>query len=232
MSPRRLSGGVRCREIHAWQAELTRQDPRAIPFGSLDPGDEDKKGIISEALDTLGFVGFKFHPYIQRFSVLDKRMEAVWTELAGRRGLVTFHTGYADWYQEKPAAMEIRELMCRYPEMTIIAAHLFHLEVPLEELAGWLAEFPNLYLDATNVLATIARGEWPPITTFLREHSERILYGSDYPIGSYAMPDVYDLIKEACPGPSYTDLAWRTAGKLLRRFGPEHLAGLNTGEPA
>ena len=103
---------------------------------------------------------------------------------------------------------------------------MFHQEVAFEDLAAWLAEFPNLYLDATNVLATTDHTEWPPIISFINDHSERILYGSDYPIGSYAVPEVYDLIGEACPGPSYSNLAWRTAVKLLKRFGPEHLARL------
>ena len=46
-------------------------------------------------------------------------MESAWEELAGRRGLVIFHTGYAFWYQVQSAAGEIRELMRRYPEITV-----------------------------------------------------------------------------------------------------------------
>ncbi|MGE5544136.1 MAG: amidohydrolase family protein, partial [Bacillota bacterium] len=89
-------------DINRWHREFADRCPQAIPFASLHAGDENKETIISRALDRQGFAGFKFHPYIQGFSILDDRLTRVFEELQERRCPVVIHTGFAEFY-ERPS---------------------------------------------------------------------------------------------------------------------------------
>lgn len=72
------------REINLWQHRLGRNYQFIIPFASLHPGDRDKLGIIGKAYDYLDLAGFKFHPYVQGFEILDESMAPVCR--AGEKG--------------------------------------------------------------------------------------------------------------------------------------------------
>ncbi|MBI4639019.1 MAG: hypothetical protein HY727_21995 [Candidatus Rokubacteria bacterium] len=63
-------------DLNRFNFELHQKHPWIIPFGSLHLEDEDKGAIVDRCLGEYGFLGFKFHPFIQRFDPLDPRMLA------------------------------------------------------------------------------------------------------------------------------------------------------------
>lgn len=219
------------RAINRWQHELARQYRFIIPFASLHPGDRDKEGIIREALENFDLAGFKFHPYVQRFEILDKAMSPVY-ELLEKRGCpVTFHTGFASFYGLKPMTESFLEFLRRYPGLKIVAAHMLFADLPLDRWGELLEKYPGLYLDATNTLSllTPGTGEEKMFSALLKGYSHRMVFGTDYPMAmDYPVENLYQLVHKLCPGQEYIeDLCWRTAVKIVgaERF---HGTGLLT----
>lgn len=212
------------RGINRWQHQLAIERDFIIPFASLHPGDTDKEGIISEALGELDLAGFKFHPYIQGFDILDQAMAPVYRELEKSGRPVTFHTGFAAFYGLPPVTESFLEMLRRYPGMKVVTAHMLFSDFPIDGWADLLEKYPNLYLDATNTLSLLLPGteEELMFKDLLRGYSHRMVYGTDYPMGmDFPVSRLFDLVHKISPGQEcIEDLCWRTAVKIVgaRRF--------------
>jgi uncharacterized protein len=68
--------------VNRFNFELHERYPWIIPFGGLHVGDGDKGAIVDRCLGEHGFLGFKFHPFIQAFDSLDPRMMPAYERLA------------------------------------------------------------------------------------------------------------------------------------------------------
>ena len=71
--------------VNRFNFELHQRYPWIIPFGGLGAGDPDKGAIVDRCLGEYGFLGFKFHPFIQAFDPLDPRMMPAYERLAAWR---------------------------------------------------------------------------------------------------------------------------------------------------
>ncbi|MCL6610317.1 MAG: amidohydrolase family protein [Peptococcaceae bacterium] len=207
------------REINRWQHRLGSEHGFVVPFASLHPGDRDKKGLISEAYDGLDLAGFKFHPYVQQFYILDRDMAPVYSELEKRGRPVTFHTGFAAFYGLPPVTGSFLELLRRYPGMKVIAAHMLFADFPI---AGWpelLEKHPGLYLDATNTLSLLppGSGEEALLKDLVGKYSHRMVFGTDYPMGmDFPVENLFKLAHQICPDrESLENLSWRTMVNIV-----------------
>ncbi len=207
------------REINRWQRRLADAHPEIIPFASLHPGDDEKEEIIGEALDTLQLAGFKFHPYVQGFDILDPRMLPVYDMLQERGCPVNIHTGFAAFYGLAPMTEDFLQLLRRYPNMKLIAAHMLYGDLPFTRWHDVMQEYPNLYLDATNTLSFCPPGtrEGDEMQEIIKKYSRRMVFGSDYPMGmAYPVDRLYGLVARICPDrETLEDVAWRTAARLV-----------------
>lgn len=68
-------------ELIRFNADLGRRHPWIIPWGSLHPDNADKARIVERCVREHDVLGFKFHPFIQRFDPLDPRMTEVYEAL-------------------------------------------------------------------------------------------------------------------------------------------------------
>jgi len=207
------------REINRWQRDMADRHPGLLPFASLHPDDQDKAGIIKEALEELDFPGFKFHPYIQQFGLLDREMELIYERLEEADRPVVLHTGFAEFYGLPSLTADFRELLRRHPGMKIVTAHMLYPELPLEELADLAENYPNLYLDATNIF-WLCRPDTPEeekMRDFIKRFSRRMLFGTDYPMSmTIPVEKLYTQGYTICPDrESLEDLFWRTAARLV-----------------
>jgi hypothetical protein len=76
----------------------------------------------------------------------------------------------------------MRRVLERHPDLTVVVPHLGADEIP--EYGALLAHYPGLWLDTTMMLADFFP-QRPP-ADFLARHSDRLLYGSDFPNLPYA----------------------------------------------
>jgi len=218
-------------EINRWQKEMALCCPGFVPFASLHPGDSAKEEIVREALSDPVFAGFKFHPYIQQFDPLDDRMTKVYSLLEKAGCLTTLHTGFSVFYQLPSQAGSILEFLRRYPGLKVIAAHMLSPDLPLEEIGEIALAYPNLYLDATNILwwyQKYAPYRTETLKQFIQQFSSRMVFGTDYPMGmTYPVRDLYVHAFSLCPTQEAAeDLFWRTAYRLLPPWHQERLEKL------
>jgi hypothetical protein len=108
--------------INRWAAE--NNTAPVYSLGTVHPETEDKAGVLA-SVEANGLPGIKLHPEYQQFDLLDERMAPVWT-LCEREGLmIMLHAGadiaFEPPYRSDPA--RIRQLIERYPELKLVAAH-------------------------------------------------------------------------------------------------------------
>lgn len=206
-------------EINRWHQEFAAGCPQAIPFASLHPGDENKVDIISKALNRQQFVGFKFHPYIQGFSILDNRMTRVFEEFQERRCPVVIHTGFSEFYRLPSMVEDTRELLRRYPRLRLVVSHMLYPDLPLECWPALLDEYPCLYLDTTNTLMYCRPGtpDSESMQKLIVSHSSRLVFGSDFPMGTlYPTGKLHNIAARLCHDQdTLDDLMWRTACRII-----------------
>lgn len=94
---------------------------------------------------------------------------------------------HPDWSFHGPGFPSREELLAarnrvvrRHRGTTFIAAHLANDGEDLAEVARWLKEFPNLYVELASRIAELGR---QPYTArrFLIEHADRVMFGTDGP---------------------------------------------------
>ena len=203
-------------EINQWHRNFADSCPQSIPFASLHAGDENKGAILSQALDRQEFAGFKFHPYIQGFSILDNRLARVFEELQERQCPVVIHTGFAEFYQQPSMVEDTRELLRRYPRLHLVVAHMLYPDWP-----ALLDEYPDLYLDTTNTLVYCQPGspDGERLQKLMASHSSRLVFGTDFPMGTlYPTGKIHEIAALLCPDQKSLDnLMWRTACRIIRK---------------
>jgi len=208
-----------------------RETPGAIPFASLHPDTADKAEVGERALEA-GFVGFKFHPFVQGFDPWERRMDPLYEFLQEAGRPVLLHTGFEAFYKKPMPVSELEKMLNRFPRLPVVFVHMAFPE--LEWAFKMLDERPDLYLDATNVLAclrpryrpmlaAVPGGDKLPEVLFdgLERHRGRVIYGSDHPAGMGGLREIYHDL-EILPVDAETVRAMRggAARAFIERFGP------------
>lgn len=218
--------------LNQFNLEFCAKTPGAVPVASLHQ-DTPKKAALAESLfERHPFLGMKFHPFVQRFDPWDERMAPLYRFLEEIGRPVFFHTGFEAFYGMEMPIDKLRKLLQRYPKLPVVFVHMAFPEI--ETVFALLEEFPELTLDATNVLS-IFREAFKPLVESLpnstqvidsllrgiENFSERILFGSDHPVGMGALPDIYrDLETLPISDHAKENLSTETARRLVDRFLP------------
>lgn len=182
--------------------------PQIVPFGTYHPDDPDWFSEI-QRLRKSGVKGIKLHPEFQGIDLADPRLKDFWAEIESDF-IVMIHVGdpvHSESNQSTPR--KVAAILNNFPKLRVIAAHLggylFWNEV-LDVLAG-----RDLYLDTSSALPYIDPGLLRKI--FAKHGTEKILFGSDYPLRSPAQ-----------------DLALLDGIKWLTGHEKERIFGLNCAE--
>jgi uncharacterized protein len=171
-----LYGFNDCRAANDQVIEAARQHPdRLIPFCTAFPNQDPQAAAVEirRCLD-LGCKGVKFHPWLQSFPANSAYLYPS-LELCGERGIpVLFHTGTPPYSQP----FQVMEQARRFPHVPLIIGHfgkiMFLDAVRSAELC------PNVYLETSG--AQVADLQF----ALERIAPERILFGTDLPIGGAA----------------------------------------------
>lgn len=148
---------------------------RLVPFCTAFPN-RDPEGAAAEirrCLD-LGCKGVKFHPWLQSFPANSAYLYPS-LELCGERAIpVLFHTGTPPYSQP----FQVMEQARRFPSVPFVVGH-FGKIMSLDAVRS--AElYPNVYLETSG--AQVADLQF----ALQRIPPERILFGTDLPIGGAA----------------------------------------------
>jgi predicted TIM-barrel fold metal-dependent hydrolase len=185
--------------LNRFNGELSKQYDFIFGFASIVPQDRDKEDILKRAFFDWGLMGLKIHPFAQQIDLTDPRMEPVWIccEKWGRP--VYFHTGFDEHYGgETVSATSIRRILQRHPELVVVICHTFFPR--MAEGFDLADEFGHIYLDLTGVPISMRRIEpyveyAGQMETMLKQRlpglSERVLFGSDHPVGGGLVEQIY-----------------------------------------
>jgi hypothetical protein len=202
--------------LHEFGAALCAHDPGVAAVGGVHAEDTDPERVVRAAIEDHGMRGLKLHPMVQRFSPGDPRLRPALAALAEYGLPLYVHTGFAEWYGWGYDLGELTEIAARHPSIPLVLCHCAFPEL------GWAASmarrFPQVWLDTTNVFASIELA--PPdarrrleaeVLDLFEAAPDRVFFGSDYPA---AMGTLDDLLSQA-----------RAAAARLDATGPSGSAG-------
>jgi hypothetical protein len=187
--------------LNNFNFELTRDLPQAVGWGSLHPENQDCAGITRGCLSELGFIGMKFHPFVQKFSIFDQRIIPVYDTLSEMKRPLIIHTGFDEFYKVSMPAREVRRLISYYPDMPVVISHMLFPDI--EGAFDIMEEFPQTIGDLTNVpgalrLLALSKGlafhDTPQLLALEKRipaFADRLLFGSDHPAGMGGYGEIY-----------------------------------------
>jgi predicted TIM-barrel fold metal-dependent hydrolase len=172
-------------DIHKY----VKKDPnRVIGFGSINPkrpGEEIKEKL--RKIKEFGFKGIKLIPTFQFCNPTDERLNPVYEYAQKEKLVILSHTGcdpglweYPDFCEDaKP--MHLAKVADEYPRLNIVGAHLgsYSAENPgiwFDEMMQVAEQYDNIYTDTSAVDVVLVK------RAVERIGSDKILYGSDYPV--------------------------------------------------
>jgi predicted TIM-barrel fold metal-dependent hydrolase len=172
---------------NAWAITTAKQHPdRFAATCAIDPvllGEQRTRAQIDRGL-ALGAIGLKIVPGFMNAYPFDPRMEIVW-RVADQRGL----TVTAMCAGESPAAFShpanFEEVARSYPNMRVVLAHM-GLRGGEEVVVRLADKYPNVYGETSSWLGHVGkpgqRTAAEAVDLFRRIGTDRILYGSNYPL--------------------------------------------------
>lgn len=146
-------------------------------FGTIHP-EYDK--ILDELarVRSLGLLGLKLHPDFQGYYVNDSSMDIVYSAIEGKMPVLV-HAG--DQSCEFSSPKRLANVLDRYPNLTVIAAHLGGYS-RWDDAERYIIG-RNCYIDTSSSLWAL-----PPekAVDIIRRHGvDRVLFGTDYPLVSH-----------------------------------------------
>jgi hypothetical protein len=183
--------------LNAWNWHLGRAHPGILPFGTCHPAEPEPLGVLDRCFDEYGFVGMKFHPFVQRFDPGAPRFFPLWERIAARGRLVVFHTGFEEFYGGALPLAGFEPILRAFPMLRVVFAHANFPRVG--EAFEMVARHPGLYLDTVHVVSRAAQGwdrggrsAWDELRAGLRAFPDRVMFGTDHPSGTGTLRQMYE----------------------------------------
>lgn len=97
---------------------------------------------------------------------------------------------YGDQFPDHDELLEQRNrVIARHPETTFIGAHVAMYYEDLDIVDAWLDQYPNLHVDTAASIVQLGRHPVEKVRAFFVKHQERILFGTDIVLGTFADDD-------------------------------------------
>jgi hypothetical protein len=176
------------RYLNRFLGDLCRAHPHVTGVGTVLPGEPDALEIVKEAIAVHGLRGIKLHCHVQKVAIDAPEVLAVLTLCRDLGVPAVVHAGREPSSQaygidtHAICSVERTEGVLRaLPGLKLVVPHLGADEYPgYFELLG---REPGLYLDTAMACAEYFhdRPDWRQVAAW----SQRILYGTDFPIVPY-----------------------------------------------
>ncbi len=179
-------------------------------LGTLHPRllEEATKEMV-RCLSELRIIGFKFHPWLQAFSPLESAFMELAEEANRLKTMFFFHDGTPPYSEP----FQIAEIAEKNPDLTVVMGHAGLNDLWRESLAA-AKKYDNVWLCFS------ACPHWGMKEIVKEVDSERLLWGSDYPLAN--VMDTKNRIREVERLPISEQMKekilYSNAKKLLGRF--------------
>ncbi|SOD71420.1 hypothetical protein SAMN05892883_0944 [Jatrophihabitans sp. GAS493] len=166
--------------LNDWCAEFAARVPDAVHSATLYP-EEGVGDYVEEAL-AAGARLFKVHVQVGRFSPADELLDPAWGKLQEAGVPIVIHAGSAPAHGRFTGVGHVRELLTRFPRLTLVIAHLGMPEY--DAFADLVDDFANVHLDTT-MAGTEFADEYAPMPAQyvqrLADLGDRVVLGVDFP---------------------------------------------------
>jgi predicted TIM-barrel fold metal-dependent hydrolase len=202
--------------LNAWVVDTAEKIKwYGLPLATVHPADKECVEYVVEAFEK-GCVGLKIHEDVQQFEVNDSRLKEIYRVVAEFDGFVLAHIGPIPWdYTPKRAPDRVAQILGENPGVKFVVAH-FGAPNTLEYLK-LMAEHENLFMDTTMAFALHPKLKDEIDPQLLEKHSERILFGSDFPNIPYEYDHERKMLERlTLSEKAKKDIFHDNAAKLLR----------------
>lgn len=163
------------RHVNEFIVEQLAAHPEFYGFGTVHHDMEDMAGEL-EYIRASGLIGVKLHPDMQAINTDDERLFPLY-EWLQQKGMPLFvHCG--DEHRDFSHPKHLRRVIDRFPDLTVIAAHLGGWS-KWDEAVEYLKD-TNCYLDISSCMMFMSPEK---TVAYVRAFGvERVLFGTDFPI--------------------------------------------------
>jgi uncharacterized protein len=166
--------------LNQWAASFAAATPDCLHTATLypEPGAED---YVAEAIDS-GARVLKAHVQVGRYNPMDPLLDRAWGVIEDAAVPVVIHCGSGPVPGEHTGAEPVAALLARHPRLRLIVAHMGMPEYT--DFMDLAERYPEVRLDTTMAFTSFVEEAMPfPRSEYarLRDHADRILFGSDFP---------------------------------------------------
>mgnify|MGYP000923617972 CR=1 FL=1 len=196
------------KSINEFIAKVASENPQMKGLGTIHPDSNDILGEINH-LKELGLLGLKMHHDFQNTPADDPQCMKIYEICAAKHLPVLLHTGDKRYDYSNPN--RIKNILRAFPDLTLIGAHFGGWSI-WDKAPRELAEYPNFYVDSSS--SFYALNPQTAREIIYAYGSERILFGSDYPMWN-AANDLNYLLSLGLAPAELENIFHRTAEKLF-----------------
>ena len=179
--------------LNQWATSFAATTPDCLHTATLypEPGVED---YVRRAIEA-GARVFKAHIQVGRYSPTDPLLDRAWGVIADAAVPVVIHCGSGPVPGEHTGAEPVAALLSRHPGLRLVVAHLGMPEY--SDFLNLADRYDEVRLDTTMAFTPFTEETMPfPKSDYgrLRDHADRILFGSDFPNIPYGFIDAMSVL--------------------------------------
>jgi predicted TIM-barrel fold metal-dependent hydrolase len=189
--------------LNEWAATFAAATPDCLHTATLYP-EPGVAAYVRHAVDE-GARVFKAHVQVGRYDPADPMLDDAWGAIEDAAIPVVMHCGSGPAPGEYTGPGPVIALLKRHPRLRLIVAHLGMPEYG--EFLDLADHYPEVRFDTTMTFTPFVEETMPfPVSEYgrLLSHSDRILFGSDFPNIPYGFVDALSVLTRL-PG---VDDAW------------------------
>jgi predicted TIM-barrel fold metal-dependent hydrolase len=167
--------------LNDWAAGFADRVPECLRSATFYP----EPGVATYVAQRIaaGTEVFKVHVQVGGFSVLDPLLDEAWGLVAAAGTPVVLHAGSGPVPGEHTGPAPVAELLRRYPDLTLVIAHLGAPEY--DDFVALAERYDRVFLDTTMAFTDFfseSEGSVPEsLLPRLADLRDRVLLGSDFP---------------------------------------------------
>ncbi|WP_156690196.1 amidohydrolase family protein [Mycobacterium sp. Marseille-P9652] len=166
--------------LNQWAASFAAATPDCLHTATLYP-EPGVEGYVGQAIDA-GARVFKAHIQVGRYSPIDPLLDRAWGLIEDAAVPVVMHCGSGPVPGEHTGVEPVAALLARHPLLRLVVAHMGMPEYT--DFLDLAERHDDVRLDTTMAFTPFVEETMPfPQSQYarLRDHADRILFGSDFP---------------------------------------------------
>lgn len=199
--------------MNDWNRDFAGRVPESLWSGTFYP--EQGAGDYIGQLVGDGVQALKAHLQVGEFAADDRLLDDVWGVLNESLTPVVLHAGSGPVPGKHTGPQSIVRTLERFPELTLIIAHLGAPEY--QAFMDLAEQYPNVYLDTTMAFVDFwGRDDSAEVAPRLRDLQPKILFGTDFPNIPYQYAHQVEALQRLGLGDSWMrDVLWNNGARLF-----------------